>query len=462
MSPQFRSAADAKASPARRWLPLAISAAWCLTPVGAPAAEDAWHASEATQPQTHAPNARTGEPLFAGLDQLSRSALVRAVLERNPSIDAARRGWKIALARAPQSAALDDPMASFSVAPLSLGAGIRVGQEVMVRQRLPFPGKRSLAEAIARAEADAAMHDFEAARLSLALIASNLIDDYYVVDQALRTNAEHTELLHTLKRAAEAEYAAGRVSLQDPLRAEVELAALEEERLALTTERAVVTTQINGLLHRDLHLPLPPPADPGEPEAMQDNVQTMARRAVESRPEFRAAGARIRSGEAAVDLAAREYFPDFEFMSSYSSMWDMREHRWMAGVAVNVPIQLDRRRAAADEAAAQLAQSIAAEQHARVELEVEVTRAHLRVEEAQHVVALYAERTLPAARDQIAAAEAGFGAGRAGFADVIEAERSLRNATLRFHSARAELHRRIAELDRVVGRIPGIEEGGSR
>lgn len=411
------------------------------------------------------PHAHGGDALFAGIERLSRADLVGAVLERNPSLDAARRGWKIALARHPQAAALDDPTVAYSFAPLSLGGGARFGHEITVSQRIPFPGKRAFAAAVAQAEADAARQDFEAARLSLALVASNLLDDYFVVDRALQTNAEHTTLLQGFKAAVEAQYAAGRAAQQDPLQAEVELALLEEERLALATERDVVVTQINGLLHRRLDLRLPPPADPGEP-AVAGHASSLAERALANRPEFRAAGARIRGGEAAVDLAARAYFPDFDVMSSYSSMWEMRDHRWMAGVALNIPLQLDRRRAASQEAEALLAQAVAEEQHARVELEVDVARTYLEVEAAQRVVTLHRDRLLPAAHAQVAAAEAGFIAGQSSFAALLDAERALRSAALRFHAARAELHRRAATLDRVVGRIPGlasaVEEGGER
>ena len=49
---------------------------------------------------------------------LDRRAYVRAVLERNPSIESARQGWRAALSRVSQSGTFEDPMIDLGIAPL--------------------------------------------------------------------------------------------------------------------------------------------------------------------------------------------------------------------------------------------------------------------------------------------------------------------------------------------------------
>ena len=49
-----------------------------------------------------------------------------------------------------------------------------------------------------------------------------------------------------------------------------------------------------------------------------------------------AAAARIRARRADVAQADRAFYPDFEVMASYDSMWDLWQHRWMIG-AVGEP-----------------------------------------------------------------------------------------------------------------------------
>src|SRR5205085_452952 len=113
---------------------------------------------------------------------------------------------------------------------------------------------------------------------------------------------------------------------------------------------------INGLLHRAPHLALPPaPAQLDLAYAPQGTSEQLQELALTRRPQREAARARIRHGQAKVAVAEREFYPDFEVMASYDSMWDMPEHRWMAGVMVNVPIQRGRRRAAVEAAQAETA-----------------------------------------------------------------------------------------------------------
>ena len=402
--------------------------------------------------------------LFEDVEVLGRQSLVELVLDRNPTLEAARQAWRGALARYPQEKALDDPSAGYTFAPRSIGADdVRFGEVISVTQRFPFPGKRGLRGLVALAEAKAAHHNYEATRLNLALMASTLFDDFYVVVRSLEVNAEHIALVEDLKRSAEARYAAGRASMQDPLQAEVELAHLEHQRIVLRTQRSVVVAQINGLLHRRPESMLPPPPTnlptPAMPERTTSELQ---KEALRKRPELQAAEARIEGAESALSLAKREYYPDFTVGGTYNSMWRQPEHQFMVGLSINLPIQLGRRRGAAEEARAGLHRS-RSEYETRIdEIRVSVEQARVRATEATHVVKLFQDRLIPAARDQLVAARSGFESGQNTFFALIEGEKTLRTVELEFQVALAEAYRRVAELERELGRLPGSKEDETR
>lgn len=399
---------------------------------------------------------------FAGASVLKRAELVREVLARNPSLEAARQAWQAARARYPQDTALEDPMLSYSVAPLSITGRERFGQVVELSQQLPFPGKRGLRGDVALAEAAAMREDMEELRLRLALMASTLFDDLFIVQRSLAINDEHLQLLEQLKKSAEAQYVAGRASQQDPLQAEVELSDVLRERVMLESERDRLRAELNGLLHRPplAWLPSPPdrlavpPGAPGPGEALQDE-------ALRQRPELEGLRARLGGGEAAVRLAQREYYPDLQVMSSYNSMWMETPHQFMAGVSINVPLDFGKRKAAVQEAEAKLARLRSEERRLIDDIRVQVEQARTRLVEARRVVELFRERIVPAARDQVAAARAGFESGKNSFQVLIDAERNLRSVELRSQTALVDVQRRQAELDRVIGHIPGLprEEG---
>lgn len=397
---------------------------------------------------------------FTGLDRLERDAVVRAVVERNPSIEAARLAWETASERESQRASLDDPTLTYGLAPASIGAGdagVRYGQVVGVSQRLPYPGKRDLRRQIARAEAEAARGDYEAVRLRLATMASLLFDDYYLVARALEINAEHVRLLDDFQRIATARYAAGLASQQDPLQAEVEAAHLLHRDVVLRTRRRTAAAQLNALLHRapDASLPPPPPALEVEAPALRTDVsEADVADALDARPEMKSQMAEIEARAAAVRLRDKDFYPDFELTTAFNSMWASSEHRWTVGIGVEVPLQRDRLRAASAQAELALEQAERARAAIEDTVRAEIFVARERLVEAEHVLELYRSRLLPTSEDQIRAARAGFETGQNSFIALIEAERNQRSVRLGYEEALTDLYRRRAELDRALGRLP--------
>ena len=147
-------------------------------------------------------------------------------------------------------------------------------------------------------------------------------------------------------------------------------------------------------------------------------------------------------------------------MGTYNSLWEAPEQRFTVGVGVNLPVQRARRQAAVEEAQAR--QMRAEQEYARLvdTVRVDVEQAYQRLLDVHHAIRLFQDRLLPAAHDRIEAARAGFEAGRTTFLTVIDAEKNQRTVTLRYQELLADLYRRQAQLDRAVGRLPGLPPPG--
>jgi outer membrane protein TolC len=384
---------------------------------------------------------------------LRRAAFVRAVLDRNLSIESARQAWRAAIAQSRATGSFDDPMVELSAAPLSIGSSsARFGWELAVSQHLPWFGKRALESSVAVAEAQAAKSDFEATRRELALAAAALFDQYFVAVRSLEINQSHVDLMRAMRSGATAQFEAGRASAQDPLQAEAELTHMEHDAITLASQRDVIVAQMNELLHRDPELPLPPP--PKDLPRLPD----VDRNALPHRPDIESAREHARAEQARADRAERESFPDVTLSTSYNSMWDMPEHRWMVGVGFNVPLQIERRNAQAEAAKASRARYESEAARMADGARTQVVVALKQLEESKHVLHIYEERLLPVARDEVDAARAGFITSQNPFVAVVDAEKNLRSVELEYQVARADSDRRRAELDRAVGRIPGLDE----
>lgn len=391
---------------------------------------------------------------------LERDAFLRAVLRRNPSMDAARQGWRAALARVRQAGAIEDPMLDLGIAPLSIaGSTAPFGFQLELSQKLPWFGKRDREASAAAAESAAALSDYAAMKLELALAAVTLYDQYFVLVRSIEINAQHRELLRELHAAALAQFQSGRASAQDPLQAESELLHLEHDAVLLVSGREVTLAQMNDLLHRAPELPLPPPPQelpPIAPAAQPLDARQLAEQAAQQRPEIAAARQQAAAQQARAERAELEAYPDLTLSTSYNSMWDMPQHRWMVGVSLNLPVQTERRAAVADEARAMSAQFSRDAERRSDAARTRVFVASKQLQEAQHISKLYEERFLPLARDQVSTARAGFITSQNPFMAVVEAEKNLRALELDYQKARAEQHRYQAELDIALGRIPGL------
>ncbi len=402
-------------------------------------------------------------PLFTA-PVLDRKELVQEVLRRNPTLRAARHAWRAALERYPQVTSLEDPILGLGAAPRSFGSSnVDDAPKFDLSQKLPFPGKLALRGEVALAEADAAAHDYEAGRLHLATMASHLYDDYYLAARSLEINAQHIGLLEGFQRIATVRYEVGEAAQQDPIQAEVELTHAVHRDIVLKTSRRVTAEQINLLLHRlpDAALPAPP-RRLDVPESLSEGSDTLGATALRERPELHAAEARTRARQADVDLARREFFPDFQVAGSYNRLWQEDDLQPFVGISINLPLRIDRRKAALEEAKARLER--ARSERAAIEDEVRfgVQSGLDRLAEAEHVFRLFGDRLVPAARDQVEAARAGFETGRNSFLALIDAERSRLDAELGLEEALTNVSRRRAELDRALGRVPGVSWGGTK
>lgn len=385
--------------------------------------------------------------------RLDRGELIAAVLAGNPGVAAMRAAWRAAASDAEAAGALDDPMVSYELAPLSIGSSAPFGQRVQIRQKLAFPRKRGLAADAAASAARVAHGELRAMRLELAELVSGLYDDYALAEHELAINDHHRRITEQMKRAAEAQLASGRASPQDAIAADVELATMAQERVMIESRRAAVIARLNGLLHRAPDLPLPAPSDPAVAPAEPAALDQLLRGAAE-RPDAQAAGARIAGHDAEVALAERAFYPDLEVMAGYDAMAEMAEHRWMLGIAIELPVLRGKRAAMRDAARARANAARAELDRLGDDIRVELAQARRDVIESNALVASYQPLVI-AVRAQVEAALAGFVTGRNDFTAVITAERSARERELAALAAQAELSKRRAALDRATGRLPG-------
>lgn len=388
---------------------------------------------------------------LAPLGVLDVDRLAEEVISRNPSVQAMIAAWQAAAERYPQVIALDDPMLGANVGPGSWGSSqVKSAYMLMLSQKIPWPGKRQLQADIAGSKADEEASQIEMIQLELAEMAKLAFYDYYAAYRELALNGENLKETREFRDTAEAKLRASLVTQQDVLQAEVELALLERRRNELQRQVKIAVARINTLLHRDAVTALPPPPEDLDLSIPVPSVLELRSIAAQRRPELAALTAQIQADESTVALAWKEFYPDMEVYAKYDAFWQEDPLRSAVGLNVNVPFNKSRRYAAVREAEARLRQHRAAYDRLSDEITNEIHASYERLKETHLTAQLFSDRILPAAKQNVESARAGYVAGTVDFLRLIEAQRQLITLREQQVESNSDYHRRLTELKRAA------------
>jgi outer membrane protein TolC len=396
------------------------------------------------------------------MSELTVESVVEEVLARNPQLAQMAAAAQAAAARYPQVTSLDDPMFAATIGTGTIAPddpGIHFAYRLELAQKYPWPGKRALRGQNALSEAEAAANDVEDMRLQLIESAKAAFYDYYLVERGVEVNAEGLRLLERFREIAQAYYEhptkERKTSLQDVYQADVEIGRQRARRLALERMRQVTGARINTLMHVPPDAPVPPPPKELRAGDALPDAPTLRALALARRPDLLALANRVRAEEAALRLACKEFYPDFEPFVMYDRFMGNNETNadlaTMVGVRVNLPVRRDRRYAVVAEARARVAQRRAELDRQTDQVNFQVEEAYAQVRESDQAVRLYREKILPDARQNVAAARPAYESGLIPAVSYVEAQRSYVELQDRFYDVVAESFRRRAALERAVG-----------
>jgi cobalt-zinc-cadmium efflux system outer membrane protein len=204
-------------------------------------------------------------------------------------------------------------------------------------------------------------------------------------------------------------------------------------------------------------VPLPPPPKKidvvnGLPEAPQLRAAALARR-----PDLRALANRIQAEQAALALAYKEYYPDFDLMAAYDAFWVEPGLRPQLALRMNLPVRLARRDAAVREAKAKIAERRAELDRQVNQVNFEVNQAYAEVNENKRAARLYEQTVVPAAELNVKSAQAAYQTGKIPFLTLIEAERDVIRLKDDYYQFVADYYRRLATLERAAGGSLGLD-----
>ena len=357
------------------------------------------------------------------------AALIDEALSKNPDVAAAREAAAAAGQRPAQARSLPSPM--FSVGYTNDGWSPSLGEmqmtnlAFMASQELPFAGKRGLRSDIASREAGQVEQQAERVGRSITAAVKRGYYGLLLSRNLLDLIRDQEDIWKQIEGVARARYAVGQGAQQDVLRVQVEVTRIEQLRTEQEGEAEIRLAELNRLLDRAATEPLETPARLAL-RPMEGALDQVFAWAAGVSPEIKSAGLGVERATLAINLAKKEFKPDFSVQAGYMNRGGL-DPMWQAGVGITVPLYRKRLSAGLAEAEAQLRSSQSAIQSVQLQLRFRTQERLIQLKTTERVATLYGEGIVPQDRMSVEAALANYQTGKVPFIAVLEALTTLYN-----------------------------------
>ncbi len=373
------------------------------------------------------------------------AALLAETEARNPEVQAASAALAAAKTRIPQASALPDPELKvgyeYGGRGLGPGADDDTGLSLGFAQALPGPGKRGLRAAVAERETKQAEHALHRARVEVTYRLRRAYADLLLARENLALVADQRRATRDIEELTRSRYAVGLAQQSDVLRAQAELARLEQMRYHEEGLVGNAVAELNRILARPAATPV------GDtPRLRELDVALVRVPALEEAtsglellsPALLAAHAMVERARAERDLARKEQAPDFLARATYLYRGSLPPMA-TADLAIMLPLYKGRKqKQALAEAEARLLADERSAEAMRLRARSTVEKARFDLEAAVREAEAYSKGVLAVDALAVESALASFQAGKSPFVAVLEAHNTLyrdrwEHAELLFH-----------------------------
>jgi outer membrane protein, heavy metal efflux system len=394
---------------------------------------------------------------------LTLDTATEQAVQNNPDLAQMRARAEAMAAIPSQVSTLPDPEISFNARNLPTNT-FNTSQEDMtmigpgISQAIPFPGKLALRGEAANFEAAAALQNITEAKSWLLGNVKHTWWQIFFLDQALLIVKNNQDLLRQFVQVARTKYEVGEGLQQDVLLAQLELSGLLDQQLVLEGARRNSVAQLNALLDKEANRPVILPEKINEQlpdiisEAALYQLAENARALLASKHES------INAAQARLELARKDYYPDFKFGAFYGFRGDRssgvdRADLLTLNMSMNIPIFLDRKQAkTVDQRNSELLQQKYALQDEWNKVRAQISQNYSDFQRASEQVTLFKTGIIPQARQTVASMLAGYQVNKVDFLNLVRSQITLLNHEMKYWQAFTEANQSLAQLVAAVGK----------
>lgn len=377
----------------------------------------------------------------------------------NAELKARFEQWKAALEQIPQAKALDDPKFTYSY--FIEEVETRVGpqrQKFGIIQVFPWFGKIEARTDVAAAKAEAAMKRYEAAKLKLFWQVKDAFSEYVYLASAIDIAGQNLELLKHFEEVTRTKYMAAIATHPDIIRAQVELAKLEDVLKSLEQLREPIVARLNAVLNR------PTTAELAWPRKQQFQWVQLDRQQIittlkDKNPELAELDWEVEAARSRVELAKKKFYPDIGVGVDWiqtdraisSGAGDSGKDAVALMFSINLPLWRDSYRAAERQAKANVRKITQQKIDTENNILVKAVQVLYDFEDSQRKIHLYGDILVSKAEELVQTSETAYMAGTVDFLSLIDAQQMLLKYMLDYERAVTNYQQMLAELEMLVG-----------
>jgi outer membrane protein TolC len=384
---------------------------------------------------------------------------LRYALLNNAELEAKFHGWKAAIEQIPQAKALPDP--KFTYGYFIEEVETRVGpqrQKFGIMQVFPWFGKIKARTDAAAAIEKAAGKRYKAAMLKLSFEVKEAFSEYVYLASAVEIARENLVLIKHFEEVANIKYMASAAGHPDLIRAQVELAKLEDHLKALEDLRRPIVARLNAVLNRPTTAKLDWPKKQEFQQVHLDRLQMIERLKV-GNPELASLDWEVEAAKKRVELAKKKFYPDIGVGVDWiqtdgaasSGVSDSGRDPVILMFSMNLPLWRDSYKAAERQAKHNVIKITQQKKHTENNILARAVQVLYNFEDSSRKIHLYGDILVSKADELVQASETAYKAGTIDFLSLIDAQQMLLRYRLAYERALADNQQKLAELEMLVG-----------
>jgi cobalt-zinc-cadmium efflux system outer membrane protein len=377
----------------------------------------------------------------------------------NPGLKASFYRWKEALEKITQSRSLPDPRFNYTY--FIKEVETRVGpqeQKIGLMQTFPWLSKLKLREKIAVENANAMQQKYEKAKLKLFFQVKKYYYEYYYLERAIDIMRKNIDLVKYLEEIVRSKYRTGKEGYANVIKAELEIDMIIDRLKRLEDLRKPVAAKLNEALNRPADTPITQ-LEPVSEKHIEFSEDELIDLLMENNPELKILCYEIEKEKGRIDLAGKNYFPDFTIGAEYidtdeasNNTPDSGKDPVMVMFSINIPIWYDKYRAGEKEAYAKWRAANHSIIEASNSLIADVKMAFYQFSDDRRRIRLYRNNLIPKGIESLEVTQKGFEAGKIDFTDLVDAERTILEFHLSYERALADHAQSLAKLEMLIGK----------